>query len=108
MINTKELKKWDEVRIEWEDIVGAGPAWEDEKEESENPLTVALCHTTGFVIRGWTKTAKALMICGSVTEGTISDKTVFPKGCIRRIWVRSRMVEEWFWEPRHIIIVNDA
>jgi hypothetical protein len=64
MINTKELKKWDEVRIEWEDIVGAG--------------------------------------------GTISDKTVFPKGCIRRIWVRSRMVEEWFWEPRHIIIVNDA
>jgi hypothetical protein len=107
MINTKDLKKWDDVRVEWEDIVGAGPAWEQEDEEDGNILTVARCHTVGFVIRGWSKHAKSLMICGSVTDGTVSDKTVFPKGCILNIWIRSRLTEEWTWDTYdHVILGN--
>ncbi len=105
MINTKDLRKWDEVRIEWEDIVGSGSLWESEKEEKDNPLTVALCHTCGFVVKGWSKNAKSLLICGSVSDGIISDKTIFPKGCIRRVFLRSRMTEKWVWEPRHLVVM---
>lgn len=98
MINTSKLKQWDFVLVEWEDIVGHGPQWEvfDDSSSEERP---APCGTPGYVLRGWSPRAKDMLIAGSQTEGTVSDKTTFPKGCIHKIWIIFRKAEDWVWLP---------
>ncbi len=77
-----KLKKWQRVTVYWEDIVGEGPNWGEDKDD----LFPARCDTTGRVLY---KNKKYLTLCGSRAQGNdvVSDKTVIPTGTIHRIEV---------------------
>jgi hypothetical protein len=73
-----KLKKWDMVLVKWDDTVGQGPVWE----EASDNLTPAKCDTLGFILYN---NKQYITVCGSKTDGSVSDRTVVPKGCISEI-----------------------
>ena len=70
-----KLKKWDKVHIKWQDIVGQGPNWEEDKDD----IKPANCETLGFVLY---ENKNYITVCGSKADENVSDRTVIPRGCI--------------------------
>ena len=81
-----KLKKWDTVHIRWQDIVGEGPNWAEDKDD----LKPARCSTLGFILYN---NKKSITVCGSRADDHVSDRTVIPKGCIVRI-IKLQPVDE--------------
>lgn len=91
-----KLKQWDGVIVEWWDIVGSGGEWVEHNEDDTEP---AVCRTRGYVYAGWTRKAKRIKICGTVTEGVISHRDAIPWGCVKSIVVEERKLKNaWAWE----------
>lgn len=91
------LRQWDAVVIEWEDIVGSSGEWSDIEQDNTETM---VCLTRGFIYAGWSRKAKTLKVCSTVSRDMdISHRDAVPKGCINDITIEGRKRKmEWIWD----------